>query len=124
MPLRARSLLIFMLLLVPSLTFLWRNRDMPEFGYLHDDGIQYLSAQSIAQGNGYRISSLPENPAQTKFPPLYPLYLSLVWRLNPNFPSNLQQASLFCWATFVVVLALSWVLYKRLGTPDWRLYLL
>src|SRR5436305_5405596 len=111
---RTRSLLIFILLLVPSLTFLWRNLDMPEFGYLHDDGLQYLSAQSIAQGNGYRISSLPENPAETKFPPLYPLYLSMVWKVNPSFPSNLRDASVLCWATFVLVLALSWATYARL----------
>src|ERR1700732_4302690 len=108
MPSRARSLLIFLVLLLPSLNFLWRERDMPEFGYLHDDGLQYLTARSVAQGNGYRIQSLPENPAETKYPPLYPLYLSIVWKINPNFPSNLNQATFFCWAAYVAMLALSW----------------
>ena len=124
MPSKARSLLIFILLLVPSLRFVWHNRDMPEFGYLHDDGLQYLTARSVAQGNGYRIQSLPENPAETKFPPLYTLYLSIVWRLNPSFPANLLQASFFCWATYVLVLALSWTFYQGVSMPAWRLYLL
>src|SRR5208337_3678818 len=112
MPVKARSLLIFLVLLLPSLTFLWRNQDMPEFGYLHDDGVEYLTAKSLAQGNGFRIQSLPENPAQTKYPPLHPLYLSIVWRLNPSFPNNLRLASYFCWAPLAVMLGLSWVLYR------------
>jgi hypothetical protein len=124
MPSRTRSLLIFLLLLVPSLRFVWNNRDMPEFGYLHDDGLQYLSARGMAHGDGYRIESLPENPAETKFPPLYPLYLSIVWRLSPDFPANLRVASFFCWASFVALLALSWTFYRRLSMPDWRIYLL
>ena len=69
---RARSLLIFFCFWFPPCDFVWRNRDMPEFGYLHDDGLQYLTARSVASGNGYRIQSLPENPAETKFPPLIP----------------------------------------------------
>ena len=121
---KVRSLLIFFVLLIPSATFVWRNRDMPEFGYLHDDGLQYLTAKSVAQGNGYRIQSLPENPAETKFPPLDSLYLSVVWSLNPDFPSNLREASLFCWATLVVFLALSWAYFSRLSTPPWRVALL
>lgn len=121
---KVRSLLIFFVLLIPSASFVWRNRDMPEFGYLHDDGLQYLTARSVAQGNGYRIQSLPENPAETKFPPLDSLYLSAVWSLNPNFPSNLREASFFCWATLVLFLALSWAYFGRLGMPEWRVALL
>jgi hypothetical protein len=121
---KARSLLIFFVLLIPSFTFVWRNRDMPEFGYLHDDGLQYLTAKSVAQGNGYRIQSLPENPAETKFPPLSSLYLSIVWVINPNFPSNLRAASFFCWVTLVLLLGLSWAYYALLEMPAWRVSLL
>ena len=124
MPVKVRSLLIFLVFLLPSLVFLWRNPDMPEFGYLHDDGVEYLTAKSIAQGNGYRIPSLPENPAETKYPPLHPLYLSIVWKLNPNFPDNLRLASFFCWAALVLMLVLSWTLYMDLRMPLWRVYLL
>jgi hypothetical protein len=97
---------------------------MPEFGYLHDDGLQYLSARGIYQGLGYRISSLPETPAQTKYPPLFSAYLSMVWRLNPSFPENLKTASFFLWATLAVLLGLTKNLYKSLKLQDWKLFLM
>src|ERR1700676_4443500 len=71
MPRRVWIIVAFLLLLLPSAQFAWRNRDMPNFGYLHDDALMFVTAQGIAQGNGYRISSLPEAPYQTKYPPLY-----------------------------------------------------
>ena len=43
---------VFLLVLIPSAQFAWRNRDMPEFAYLHDDGVMLVSAQSLAAGNG------------------------------------------------------------------------
>jgi hypothetical protein len=121
---RLRSLLIFLLLLIPSARFFWRNRDMPEFAFLHDDGIQYLTGKSLAQGAGYRVSSLPEAPAETKYPPLFPLYLSIIWRLNPSFPDNLRLASMFLWTLMITLVALAWVLYARVGLPRWKYYTL
>ncbi|MBI1748440.1 MAG: hypothetical protein HYR55_17925 [Acidobacteria bacterium] len=59
------------------------------FGFIHDDGVYVIMAKSLAEGHGYRILSLPGEPPQTKFPPLYPFLLSLVWRVFPNFPANL-----------------------------------
>src|SRR5262249_60220296 len=59
------------------------------FGGFHDDGIYVTTAKALASGNGYRIISLPGEPAETKYPPLYPFLLSLVWRAKPNFPQNL-----------------------------------
>src|SRR5712691_10219462 len=112
---RARSVFVFLLLLVPSARFAWQNRDMPEFASLHDDGLFFLSAQSLAAGHGYRIPSLPENPAQTKFPPLYPLYLSLIWRINPMFPANLAVGSFGGWLALAACLALAWRLYRSDG---------
>ena len=120
----ARSLLIFLLLLVPSGQFAWRNRDLPEFAYLHDDGLLFVTGQSLATGNGYRIPSLPENPPQTKFPPLYPLYLSLIWRLNPHFPDNLRVATVFSWALLAICLLLAWRMYRCEGFSEKRTRLL
>ena len=108
----ARSVFVFLLLLIPSAYFAWQNRDMPQFASLHDDGLFFASAQSLATGNGYRIPSLPENPAQTKFPPLYPLYLSIAWRMNPVFPANLALGSFACWMALAACLALAWKLYR------------
>ena len=59
------------------------NSDLPSFGDLHDDSLYYVSAKSLADGGGYRIESLPGEPAQTKYPPLYPLLLSLAAHGGP-----------------------------------------
>src|SRR6266705_234388 len=58
------------------------------FGAYHDDGIYVTTAKSLSTGDGYRIISLPYEPAQTKYPPFYPFLLSLIWRVYPEFPSN------------------------------------
>ena len=121
---RALNLFVFIVLLIPSAQFAWRSRDMPEFAYLHDDGLLFISAKSLATGNGYRIPSLPENPYQTKFPPLYPWFLSWIWRLNPAFPANLALATLFCWATLAAFLALSWRLFQSDGYSQSRTWIL
>ena len=96
---------------------------MPEFGSLHDDGLFFVSAQSLAAGH-YRIPSLPENPAQTKFPPLYPLYLSMIWRVNPMFPANLALGSVGCWVALAACLALAWRLYRSDGSTETRTWAL
>ncbi len=91
---------------------------MPQFAYLHDDGLFFVSAKSLASGQGYQIASLPEAPAQTKFPPLFPLWLSLIWRLNPHFPENLQLATLLCWLALVACLGLAWNYFRNLYRGD------
>ena len=59
------------------------------FGRGHDDTVYLTTAKALATGEGYRIISLPFEPSQTKYPPVYPLLLSLAWRLYPSFPENL-----------------------------------
>src|SRR5580692_2582502 len=118
-----RRWLILLLLLIPSAVFAWRSRSMPEFASLHDDGIFFVTAKSIAEG-GYRIASLPENPLQTKFPPLYPLYLSAIWKLNSNFPDNLKLATLMSWMVLAILLWLVSLYYRRSGLSDSRTWLL
>ena len=69
------------------------SRYSPEwFGSSHDDTLYFSAAKSIADGNGYRIASLPGEPPQSKYPVLYPALLSLVWRVGPAFPGNLAWA--------------------------------
>ena len=109
---RWHTVVIFLVLLVPSAFYAWKQADMPEFGKLHDDGILFVTAKSIATGQGFRILSLPEQPAQTKYPVLYPLYLSLVWRVNGHFPENLTTARWFSWPLLVVALALAWIYWR------------
>ena len=112
---RLARVLIFASILIPSAQYAWRNRDMPGFARLHDDGLLFLSAKSLAAGEGYRIPSLPENPYQTKYPPLYPLFLAGVWKLDSRFPANLPLAAAFSWGLFAACLALAWALYRSDG---------
>src|SRR6266702_8851828 len=118
-----RNALIFLILLIPSAQLAWRNREMPQFGHMHDDGLYFVTAKSVA-ANSYRIASLPENAFQTKYPPLFPLYLSAIWRINPNFPGNLQLATLLSWLAMVVYLAMAWLYYRNCGFSDRRTWLL
>jgi hypothetical protein len=71
-----------------------------EFGTYHDDGIYVTTAKALATGQGYKIASLPDEPSQTKYPPLYPFLLSLIWRVYPEFPQNLS------WMLFLSVVAM------------------
>ena len=82
--------LFVLLSLAPSALFLWQHSDLPSFGDLHDDSLYYVSAKSLADGGAYRIESLPGEPSQTKYPPLYPLLLSVAWRMNSEFLQNLS----------------------------------
>jgi hypothetical protein len=57
-------------------------------GIWHDDGVYVLLGRSLAQGDGLRYVGIPGEPLAPKFPPLYPLFLALVWTLAPRFPEN------------------------------------
>jgi hypothetical protein len=97
--------------LVPSAYFAWTLRDMPHLGFYHDDSIYWVSARSLATGSGYRIQSLPGEPYQTKYPPLYPALLAGIWKIDPGFPGNLPLATLFSWLCLPLFLAaLRWFL--------------
>jgi hypothetical protein len=121
---RLRVLIVFLIALVPSALYIAKNRDVPEFARLHDDGLFFVSAKALADGDGFRIVSLPEQPAQTKYPVLYPLYLSMVWKLNPNFPENLWMARLSSWILFIICLALSWIFFRKEGFSERRTMIL
>jgi len=71
--------------LIPVYWIAWRA---PAVGMFHDDGVYLVTAKALATGQGYRIISLPEEIPQTKYPILFPLVLSGVWRLAPEFPEN------------------------------------
>lgn len=87
---------------------------MPRFGQAADDAVYFVTAKAIAEGSGYRILSLPDEPYQTKYPPLFPLLLSCAWKLNPSFPANLPLALLFVWPIFPLYLLIAWRLFGRL----------
>jgi len=104
-----------MALLAPSGYLAWKWRQMPQLGAYHDDAIYWVTAKSIAEGRGYRIESFPGSPYQTKYPPLYPLLLALIWRADGDFPANLRWATLLAWALLPVYLLLLLRLCREFG---------
>jgi hypothetical protein len=113
-----RKLAIFGVLLAalaPSAYLAWTLRTMPHLGFYHDDSIYWVSARSLAVGDGYRIESLPGQPYQTKYPPLYCALLAGIWKLNPQFPSNLPMATLFSWLLLPLFLWALWCLLGEYG---------
>ena len=89
------------LLYLPALRF-------SRFGTFHDDSIYVTTAKSLATGQGYRIISLPYEPAQTKYPPFYPILLSMIWRAYPKFPTNLIAMMLLSTVVTIVLLVTTW----------------
>lgn len=103
---------VFLAALAPSAYLAWTLRTMPHLGFYHDDSIYWVSGRSLAMGDGYRIQSLPGQPYQTKYPPLYPALLAGIWKLDPRFPANLPLATLFSWLLFPLFLAALWFLLQ------------
>lgn len=59
-------------------------------GVFWDDGVYLASARSLALGDGYRFANLPGAPSAVHFPPLWPALLAIIWRMVPDFPSNMN----------------------------------
>jgi len=106
---------VLLAVLAPSAYLAWTLRTMPHLGFYHDDSIYWVSARSLAVGDGYRIESLPGQPYQTKYPPLYCALLAGIWKLNPQFPSNLPLATLFSWLMLPLFLWALWLLLRDYG---------
>ena len=104
-----RKIAVLCLILVPAFWLAWVSRDVPHLGHFHDDGLYWVSAKSIAEGSGYKILSLPSQPAQTKYPPLYPAMLAAVWKLG------LPGALWITWIAFPLYLWLAWFVFARAG---------
>ena len=99
---------ILTIILVAAAVVYLKTLNRARFGGYHDDGIYVTTAKAIATGQGYRIISLPYSPAETKYPPLYPFLLSLIWNVNPNFPQNLTPMTLLSIAATLGFLALAY----------------
>lgn len=80
---------MFTVILIAAGIVYYRAFDPDKFGFYHDDGIYVVTAKALAARGEYRIISLPGEPFQTKYPPVYPLALSVLWRIDSRFPDNL-----------------------------------
>src|SRR5579872_3295979 len=112
---KALAMTILFLALAPAARMAWQAREMPHFGHLHDDSIYFVCAKSLAQGDGYRILSLPAEPFQTKYPPLWPLILACIWKIDPRFPENLKLATLLGWLMLPVLVFFAWRWFRAVG---------
>jgi hypothetical protein len=82
-------------------------------GAYQDDAIYTVLAKALAEGDGYRMINLPGSPHATHYPPGYPFFLSLLWRLSPNFPDNIVLFK-FANAAWLAVAALgAWMFARR-----------
>jgi hypothetical protein len=62
------------------------------FGVMQDDGLYFSSAKALAMGEGYILPGFPVSLRATKYPVLFPLLLSGIWRVDPHFPGNVKFA--------------------------------
>jgi hypothetical protein len=105
---------ILFLLFVPSFWFALEHRDMPAFGFYHDDGFYFQGAKTLAQSGTYSIASFPGEPAQTKYPPLLSVWHMLSWWIQPDFPNTLHAA---IWLQWIWLPVFAFLIWKLLG--DW-----
>jgi hypothetical protein len=118
MAVKVRVLAAFAVLaaaLVLAAILAWNSRHFEHLGYFHDDGMYWISAKSLTEGHGYRILSLPGTPYQTKYPPVFPLLLSAIWKVFPSFPGNLPWAMLAAWLTLPAFVLVSLRLLESWG---------
>ena len=88
-------------------------------GVWHDDGAYLLLGKSLADGEGLRYSQVPGSPPGAKFPPLYPLFLALLWKVAPEAVGQGQLAALFN-VLFVAASGGIFVAYLRSLDFSWR----
>jgi hypothetical protein len=82
-------------------------------GAWQDDAIYLATARSIAEGSGYRHIEIPGAPPQSKYPPLFPALLSLVWRAAPDYPDNVKWMLLPGAVSAAALVALSVAYWRR-----------
>jgi hypothetical protein len=119
-----RDLIVLLLLFIPSAWFAWDNRDMPNFGYYHDDGVYFSAAKSIAQSGSYRIESLPGTPYQTKYPPFLPAWHAMAWLIEPSYPQNLHITIWLQWIWLPAFAICAWLLARQWGFEPYKRWII
>ncbi len=80
-----------------------------------DDGIYFVTARSIRDGNGYRLPSRPGDPIARKYPPGFPLTLAGAMKLAPGAQTVNRDirfarivvataAAVFLWLSYILLL--------------------
>lgn len=90
---KAHTIGLALTLLTAALLYYY-NSSPGVVGTFQDDGVYVVTAKALAEGQGYRLISMPQSLAQTKYPIFYPFLLSLIWKAFPTFPDNLLPMKL------------------------------
>jgi len=102
------------LLAIGLITFALLPRDA---AYTVDANAYLGGAVSFAQGEGYHAGTQLDHPRVTIYPPLHSLYLSLAWRINPEFPANILWLNLAMMLLSLGACACLFVLLHRMSLP-------
>ena len=62
---------------------------------ISDEPVYVSLAKSLATTGSYNSVFLPGDPAHAKYPFLFPWLLSQVWRIAPEYPTNVVALRLF-----------------------------
>jgi hypothetical protein len=81
----------------------------PYIGGGYDDACYVALAKALAQGKGYGQVFMTGNPPEPQYPPGWPLLLSAVWLILPDFPAN---AIAFKVVSVICALALVGITYR------------
>jgi hypothetical protein len=90
---------LLLIALFPSVWFAFSARELPQLGAHGEDSHYYNAALSLAEGRGYRATSVPGEPRLTRFPPGLP-------SLAAPFVYNRTVLSLLLWLLAPCSLAL------------------
>ena len=108
---RFTAIVIALGLLIGAAALWGANKQI--LGLFHDDGIYAVVGKALAQGEGYRILSLPGAPAQTKYPFLYSYLVSALWALDGSFPRNIWLLKSLNSAILAAIFCLAVTCYRR-----------
>lgn len=95
-----KKYLLLILMIYTILSGLLLNTDLP---IVDEEPYYFLLSQSIISGEGYRNVFYPDNPVNVEYPPLYPLFISLILFVSPYAILGLRILSFFFGAGSLIV---------------------
>jgi hypothetical protein len=114
-PLESRDRLVA-LTLAALVLLAGRARMAPNVcGVYHDDAIYVSTAEALVDGDGYRLTGVPGEPLQTKYPILYPAALAAICAIWRSFPDNILAMQIFTLLCGAAVVALGYLYLVRFG---------
>ena len=102
---------IIVALLLGGAAFWGANKQI--LGLFHDDAIYAVAGKALASGDGYAVESLPGAPPQTKYPFLFSVLLSVIWRFAPSFPENIALLKSLNVAILVAIFLAAVAYFRR-----------